>query len=74
MQDQPIQQPYSILHDKANPRDPQEEHDRKHNAERQKRKEHRLAFTVSELRDLEFTDVPVLRSGSGQICRPARYY
>lgn len=40
---------YSILHDKNNPRDPQEARDQKHNAERQKREEHRLAFTVSDL-------------------------
>jgi integrase len=40
---------YSILHDKANPRDPQEERDQKHNTARQKREEYRLAFTVSDL-------------------------
>lgn len=40
---------YSILHDKANPRDPQEERDQKHITARQKREEYRLAFTVSDL-------------------------
>lgn len=40
---------YSILHDKSNPRDPQEERDQKHNTERQKRDEHRLALTVADL-------------------------
>ena len=40
---------YSILHDKNNPRDPQQERDQKHDSERQKREEHRLALTVAEL-------------------------
>jgi len=40
---------YSVLHDKANPRDPQSERDQKHTAERQKREEQRLAFTVADL-------------------------
>lgn len=40
---------YSILHDRLNPRDPQEERDKKLNAERLAREEHRLAPTVSKL-------------------------
>lgn len=40
---------YSILHDKANPRDPQEERNQKHDTARQKREEYRLAFSVTDL-------------------------
>ncbi|MBW4056704.1 MAG: tyrosine-type recombinase/integrase [Proteobacteria bacterium] len=40
---------YSILHDKRNPRDPQEERDQKHDADRKIREERRLALTVAAL-------------------------
>jgi len=40
---------FSILNDKHHPRDPQEERDQKHNAERQAREERRLASTVADL-------------------------
>jgi integrase len=40
---------YAILHDKQNPRDPQEERDQKHEAERNKREERRLEPTVNVL-------------------------
>lgn len=40
---------YSILHDKQNPRDPQDERDQKHETGRLKREELRLAPTVSKL-------------------------
>lgn len=40
---------YSILNDKQNPRDPQEERDLKHGAERLQREERRNAFTVADL-------------------------
>ena len=40
---------FSILHDKQNPRDPQEERDNKHEAERLKREERRLEPTVKDL-------------------------
>jgi integrase len=40
---------YSVLHDRNNPRDPQEERDQQHGAARQEREDHRNALTVSEL-------------------------
>jgi hypothetical protein len=40
---------YAKLHDRQNPRDPQEERDQKHMVERQAREERRLAFTVADL-------------------------
>lgn len=40
---------YSILHDKSNPRDPQEERDHKHDEGRMAREERRLAPTVADL-------------------------
>lgn len=42
---------YSTLHDKTNPRDPQEERDQKHNEAREKREERRNALTVADLVD-----------------------
>ena len=46
---------YSILHDKANPRDPQEERDRQQDEAREKREERRNASTVADLVD-EYID------------------
>jgi len=40
---------YAILHDKQNPRDPQEERDQIHDAARLEREERRNAFTVADL-------------------------
>ena len=40
---------YSILHDKQNPRDPQEERDQAHDAARLEREERRNAVTVADL-------------------------
>lgn len=42
---------YSILHDKANPRDPQEERDNQQNEARKEREERRNAETVADLVD-----------------------